>query len=91
MENSFHFFPLWKRGMKGDLTAFQKAKRLRFFFLAHPCAKINGISLSKEGAESYNEKRSKTQLSRDGGAECVPGQAFSLEVSLPSSSFLLVK
>jgi hypothetical protein len=29
MENSFHFFPLWKRGMKGDLTAFQKAKRLR--------------------------------------------------------------
>jgi len=29
MENSFHFFPLWKRGMKGDLTAFQKAKLLR--------------------------------------------------------------
>jgi hypothetical protein len=28
MENSFHFFPLWKRGMKGDLTAFQKAKLL---------------------------------------------------------------
>jgi hypothetical protein len=28
MENSFHFFPLWKRGMKGDLTAFQKAKVL---------------------------------------------------------------
>ena len=26
--NSFHFFPLWKRGMKGDLTAFQKAKLL---------------------------------------------------------------
>jgi hypothetical protein len=31
MEDSFHFFPLWKRGMKGDLTAFQKAKRLRIF------------------------------------------------------------
>jgi len=29
MENSFHFFPLWKRGMKGDLTAFQKAKLLQ--------------------------------------------------------------
>jgi hypothetical protein len=29
--NSFHFFPLWKRGMKGDLTAFQKAKRLQDF------------------------------------------------------------
>jgi hypothetical protein len=29
MENSFHFFPLWKRGKKGDLTAFQKAKLLR--------------------------------------------------------------
>jgi hypothetical protein len=28
MENSFHFFPLWKRGMKGDLTALQKAKLL---------------------------------------------------------------
>jgi hypothetical protein len=28
MENPFHFFPLWKRGMKGDLMAFQKAKRL---------------------------------------------------------------
>jgi len=28
MENSFHFFPLWKRGMKGDLMAFQKAKLL---------------------------------------------------------------
>jgi hypothetical protein len=26
--NSFHFFPLWKRGMKGELTAFQKAKLL---------------------------------------------------------------
>ena len=36
MENSFHCFPLWKRGMKGDLTAFQKAKLLpllRFSFL----------------------------------------------------------
>jgi len=31
MENSFHFFPLWKRGMKGDLTAFQKAKLLSKF------------------------------------------------------------
>jgi hypothetical protein len=29
MENSFRFFPLWKRGMKGDLTAFQKPKLLR--------------------------------------------------------------
>jgi hypothetical protein len=29
MENSFHFFPLWKRGMKGDLMAFQKAKLLQ--------------------------------------------------------------
>ena len=28
-ENSFHFFPLWKRGMKWDLTVFQKAKLLR--------------------------------------------------------------
>jgi hypothetical protein len=28
MENSFHFFPLWKRGRKGDLKAFQKAKLL---------------------------------------------------------------
>ena len=28
MENSFHFFPLWKRGVKGDLMAFQKAKLL---------------------------------------------------------------
>jgi len=47
MENSFHFFPLWKRGMKGDLTAFQKAKpdgfvkspsaalRVNFVFAAH--------------------------------------------------------
>jgi hypothetical protein len=33
MENSFHFFPLWKRGMKGDLTAFQKAKLLRRAYL----------------------------------------------------------
>jgi hypothetical protein len=33
MENFFHFFPLWKRGMKGDLTAFQKAKLLPFFQL----------------------------------------------------------
>ena len=31
MENSFHFFPLWKWGMKGDLTAFQKAKLLLSF------------------------------------------------------------
>jgi hypothetical protein len=31
MENFFRFFPLWKRGMKGDLTAFQKAKRLQNF------------------------------------------------------------
>jgi hypothetical protein len=30
MENSFPFIPLWKRGMKGDLTAFQKAKRLPY-------------------------------------------------------------
>jgi len=30
MKNSFHFFPLWKRGMKEDLTAFQKAKRLPY-------------------------------------------------------------
>jgi len=34
MENSFHFFPLWKRGMKGDLTAFQKAKLLQSFFIS---------------------------------------------------------
>ena len=27
-ENSFRFFPLWKRGMKGEFTAFQKAKLL---------------------------------------------------------------
>jgi hypothetical protein len=33
MENSFRFFPLWKRGMKGDLTAFQKAKLLQKFYL----------------------------------------------------------
>ena len=33
MENSFHFFPLWKRGMKGDLTAFQKAKLLLKIYL----------------------------------------------------------
>jgi hypothetical protein len=26
MEDPFHFFPLWKRGMKGYFTAFQKAK-----------------------------------------------------------------
>jgi hypothetical protein len=71
--------------------SFRQTSGISFFFLAHPCAKINGISLSKEGAESYNENRSKTKLSRDGGAECVPGQAFSLEVSIPSSSFLLVK
>jgi hypothetical protein len=32
MENFFHFFPLWKRGMKGDLMAFQKAKLLRKTF-----------------------------------------------------------
>jgi hypothetical protein len=32
MENSFRFFPLWKRGMKGDWTAFQKAKLLQSFF-----------------------------------------------------------
>jgi hypothetical protein len=32
MENSFRFFPLWKRGMKGDLMAFQKAKLLQFFY-----------------------------------------------------------
>jgi hypothetical protein len=31
MENSFHFFPLWKRGMKGDFTAVQKAKLLPQF------------------------------------------------------------
>jgi hypothetical protein len=31
MENSFHFFPLWKRGMKGDLIAFQKTKLLQIF------------------------------------------------------------
>ena len=29
MENSFPLFPLWKRGMKGDFMAFQKAKLLR--------------------------------------------------------------
>jgi hypothetical protein len=29
MENSFHLFPLWKRGMKGDLEAFRKAKLLQ--------------------------------------------------------------
>jgi multimeric flavodoxin WrbA len=33
MENSFHFFPLWKRGMKGDLTAFQKTKLLRGVYI----------------------------------------------------------
>jgi len=33
MEDSFRFFPLWKRGMKGDFTAFQKAKLLRIFYL----------------------------------------------------------
>ena len=33
MENSFRFFPRWKRGMKGDLTAFQKAKLLRFILM----------------------------------------------------------
>jgi hypothetical protein len=32
MENSFHFSPFWKMGMKGDLTAFQKAKLLRFYY-----------------------------------------------------------
>jgi hypothetical protein len=32
MENFFHFFPLWKRGMKRDLTAFQKAKLLQFLW-----------------------------------------------------------
>jgi hypothetical protein len=25
-DQRFRFFPLWKRGMKGDLTAFQKTK-----------------------------------------------------------------
>jgi hypothetical protein len=27
----YQFFPLWKRGMKGDFMAFQKAKLLPFF------------------------------------------------------------
>ena len=26
MENSFHFFPLWKRRKKGDFNAFQKVR-----------------------------------------------------------------
>jgi hypothetical protein len=29
MEDPFHFFPLWKRGMKEDFRAFQKAKLSR--------------------------------------------------------------
>jgi hypothetical protein len=41
MENFFHFFPLWKRGMKGDLMAFQKAKLLRRFYSARNGAKDN--------------------------------------------------
>ncbi len=27
------FFPLWKRGMRGDLTTFQTAKLLRYFYI----------------------------------------------------------
>jgi hypothetical protein len=34
----YHFFPLWKRGMKGDLTAFQKAKLLPFFIIPQAMA-----------------------------------------------------
>jgi hypothetical protein len=28
-DGRFHFFPLWKRGMKGDFTAIQKTKLLQ--------------------------------------------------------------
>jgi hypothetical protein len=62
MENSFHFFPLWKRGMKGDLTAFQKAKLLlkpilsflgRFKKLFHQAPDV-GLSDQGNSYESTN-------------------------------------
>jgi len=31
MDNSFHFFSLYERGMKGDLMAFQNGKLLQMF------------------------------------------------------------
>jgi len=42
MENFFHFFSLWKRGMKGDLTAFQKAKLLQFGHIRVLLEPVNG-------------------------------------------------
>lgn len=42
--------------------SFHQISSIILSFLAHPRAKINGISLSKGGAESYNEKGSKTYL-----------------------------
>jgi hypothetical protein len=46
MENSFHFFPLWKRGMKGDLTALQKAKLLQRYQQEKPYKTQSSNNLS---------------------------------------------
>jgi hypothetical protein len=55
MENFFHFFPLWKRGMKGDLTAFQKAKLLRFphFVQSKKFSIDNRMAKAYTGAEIF--------------------------------------
>jgi hypothetical protein len=50
MENSFHFFPLWKRGMKGDLTAFQKAKVLPLFLFIQNPVVFRGDGLQKDAS-----------------------------------------
>jgi hypothetical protein len=40
MEDSFRFFPLWKRGMKGDFNTFQKAKLVGdYLFVESGCRK----------------------------------------------------
>jgi hypothetical protein len=38
----FHFFPLWKRGRKGDFTAFKKTKLFPYYFI-EPCTFIASI------------------------------------------------
>jgi hypothetical protein len=64
MEKSLHFFPLWKRGMKGDLTAFQKAKRLQKTLLLVFKSRVDLNLL--EGRDQEN----KVDLGRPGLRHC---------------------
>jgi hypothetical protein len=53
MDSSFRFFPLWKRGMKGDFMAFQKTKLLKKTNQGGSCKTLK----SKESRHSGQAKR----------------------------------